>query len=145
MAVAGVWWVAAGRRLEYECWQLDVAVMLLLLQTVFPHLLPSQLWQAHRSQRGFCQVSYLGGLNWPRYSVLLIYRGCVYHGIGYITVACWTHFLAPWYFLQNHSNSLEPIYGRQFLAKSAHRDSLCSRFAGDNFRKVNSSPPVNAG
>ena len=29
--------------------------------------------------------------------------------------------------------------------KSAHHDSLCSRFAGDNFSKINSSLPTNAG
>ena len=48
------------------------------------------------------------------------------------------------YFLQNRINTLDPIRGRQFFAKSAHRDSLCSRFAGSNF-EINSSLPVNAG
>ena len=70
------------------------------------------------------------------YSVSPIYRGRVYRGIGYIAVACWTPFF--WrprarYFSRNRGNSLDPIRGRQFFAKSAHRDSLCSRFAGDNF------------
>ena len=77
------------------------------------------------------------------YSVSPIYRGRVYRGIGYIAVACWTPFF--WrprarYFSRNRGNTLDPIRGRQFFAKSAHRDSLCSRFAGDNF-----SRPVNAG
>ena len=52
------------------------------------------------------------------------------------------------YFSRNRGNSLEPIRGRQFFAKSAHRDSLCSRFAGDNFSRNQLKPmslPVNAG
>ena len=70
------------------------------------------------------------------YSVSPIYRGRVYRGIGYIAVACWTPFF--WrprarYFSRNRGNTLDPIRGRQFFAKSAYRDSLCSRFAGDNF------------
>ena len=72
------------------------------------------------------------------YSVSPIYRGRVYRGIGYIAVACWTPFF--WrprarYFSRNSSNTLDPIRGWQFFAKSAHRDSLCSRFAGDNFSR----------
>ena len=39
------------------------------------------------------------------------------------------------YFSRNRGNTLDPIRGRQFFAKSAHRDSLCSRFAGDNFSR----------
>ena len=39
------------------------------------------------------------------------------------------------YFSRNCVNSLDPICGRQFFAKSAHRRSLCSRFAGDNFSR----------
>ena len=73
-----------------------------------------------------------------QYSVSPIYRGHVYRGIGYIAVACWTPFF--WrprarYFSRNRGNSLDPIRRRQFFAKSAHRDSLCSRFAGDNFSR----------
>ena len=73
-----------------------------------------------------------------RYSVSPIYRGRVYRGIGYIAVACWTPFF--WrprarYFSRNRGNTLDPIRGRQFFAKSAHRDSLCSRFDGDNFSR----------
>ena len=50
------------------------------------------------------------------------------------------------YFSRNHGNSLDPIHGRQFFAKFAHRDRLCSRSAGDIFRETNStSLPVNAG
>ena len=72
----------------------------------------------------------------PWYSVLLIYRRRVYRGIGYIAVACWTPFfgaqerdiLSP-----NRGNSVGPIRGRQFFAKSAHRYRLCSLFAADNF------------
>ena len=71
------------------------------------------------------------------YSVSPIYRGRVYRGIGYIAVACWTPFFCPpiwqilqtwcpraWYFSRNRGNSLHSIRGRQFFAKSAHRDSL---------------------
>ena len=73
-----------------------------------------------------------------QYSVSPIYRGRVYRGIGYIAVPCWTPFF--WrprarYFSRNRGNTLDPIRKRQFFAKSAHRDSLCSRFAGDNFSR----------
>ena len=51
------------------------------------------------------------------YSVLPIYRGHVYRGIGYIAVACWTHFLAP-------KNTI-------FLAKMAV--TPWTQFVGDNF------------
>ena len=92
------------------------------------------------------------------YSVSPIYRGRVYHGIGYIAVACWTPFFSPpisrilqtWrprarYFSQNGVNSLHSIHGRHFFAKSAHRDSLCSCSLETIFREINSSLPVNAG
>ena len=76
-------------------------------------------------------------LQWyMQYSVLPIYRGGVYRGIGYIAVACWTPFFGAQernIFHQNRGNSLTPIWGRQFFVKCAHRDSLCSLFAGDNF------------
>ena len=49
------------------------------------------------------------------------------------------------HFSRNRCNSFDPIRGRQFFAKSAHCDSLCSRYAGDNFCEINSSQPVNAG
>ena len=68
--------------------------------------------------------------------VLPIYHGRVYRGIGYIAVACWTPFFwcpRTQYFSWNRSNSLDPIHGRQFFAKCAHHDRLCSQFAGDNF------------
>ena len=82
------------------------------------------------------------------YSVSPIYRGRVYRGIGYIAVACWTPFF--WrprarYFLRNRGNTLDPIRGRQFFAKSAHRDSLCSRFAGDNFSQNQLWPTCQCG
>ena len=83
-----------------------------------------------------------------RYSVSPIYRGRVYRGIGYIAVACWTPFF--WrprarYFSRNRGNTLDPIRGRQFFAKSAHRDSLCSRFAGDNFSRNQLWPTCQCG
>ena len=92
------------------------------------------------------------------YSVSPIYRGRVYRGIGYIAVACWTPFFCPpisrilqtWrprarYFSRNLGNSLHSIRGRQFFAKSAHLDSLCSCSLETIFRQINSSLPVNAG
>ena len=44
------------------------------------------------------------------------------------------------YFSRNRGNSLDPIRGGQFFAKSAHRDSFCSRFAGDNFSRNQLKP-----
>ena len=49
------------------------------------------------------------------------------------------------YFSQNHGNTLDPIRGRQFFTKSAHRDSLCSRFAGDNFSRNQLQPTCQCG
>ena len=96
-----------------------------------------------------CEVALLKSY----YSVSPIYRG-----IGYIVVACWTPFFCPpisrilqtWcprvrYFLRNRGNSLHSIRGRQFFAKSAHRDSPCSCSLETIFREINSSLPVNAG
>ena len=48
-------------------------------------------------------------------------------------------------FSRNRGNSLHSIRGRQFFAKSAHRDSLCSCSLESIFREINSSLPVNAG
>ena len=48
-------------------------------------------------------------------------------------------------FSRNCGNSLHSIGGRQFFAKSAHRDSLCSCSLETIFREINSSLPVNAG
>ena len=48
-------------------------------------------------------------------------------------------------FSRNRGNSLDPIHGRQFFTKSAHRDSICSCSKETIFRKINSSLPVNAG
>ena len=82
------------------------------------------------------------------YSVSPIYRGHVYRGIGYIAVTCWTPFF--WrprarYFSRNRGNTLDRIHGRQFFAKSAHRDNLCSRFAGDNFSRNQLWPTCQCG
>ena len=49
------------------------------------------------------------------------------------------------YFSRNRGNSLDPIRGRQFFAKSAHRDSLRSRFAGDNFSRNQLKPTCQCG
>ena len=92
------------------------------------------------------------------YSVSLIYRGRVYRGIGYIAVACWTPFFCPpisrilqtWrprvrYFSQNRGNSLHSIRGRQFFAKSAHHDSLCSCSLEKIFRRNQLEPTCQCG
>ena len=49
------------------------------------------------------------------------------------------------YFSRNRGNTLDPIRGRQFFAKSAHRDSLCSRFAGGNFSRNQLWPTCQCG
>ena len=49
------------------------------------------------------------------------------------------------YFSRNRGNSLDPIRGGLFFAKSAHRDSLCSRFAGDNFSRNQLKPTCQCG
>ena len=83
-----------------------------------------------------------------RYSVLSIYRGHVYRGIGYIAVTCWTpFFLRPKarYFSRNRGNTLDTIRGRQFFAKFAHRGSIVPGSLETIFREINSGLPVNAG
>ena len=49
------------------------------------------------------------------------------------------------YFSWKCGNSLDPIHRRQFFAKSAHHDSLCSCLQVTIFREINSSLPINAG
>ena len=96
--------------------------------------------------------------SYPLYSVSPIYRGRVYRGIGNIAVPCWTPIFLPTdfanfavvapksvIFFAKPSNSLHLIRGRQFFAKSAHHDSLCSCSLETIFREINSSLPVNAG
>ena len=108
------------------------------------------------NKSGVKRLNTLGHLD--QYSVSPIYRGRVYRRIGYIAVACWTPFFCPpisrilqtWrprarYFSWNRGNSLHSIRGRQFYAKSAHRDSLCSCSLETIFREINSILPVNAG
>ena len=67
----------------------------------------------------------------------LIYHGCMLDPIFW-------HPRAQ-FFSRNCGNTLEPICGRQFFAKSAHRDSLCSRFAGDNFSRNQLQPTCQCG
>ena len=43
------------------------------------------------------------------------------------------------------SNFLDPIRGRQFFVKSAHRDSLCARSQETIFLEIYSGLPVSAG
>ena len=92
------------------------------------------------------------------YSVIPIYHSRVYRGIGYIAVVCWTPFFCPpisrilqtWRprarcLSRYRGNRSDPICGRQFFAKSAHRNSLCSRWQETIFHEINSSLPVYAG
>ena len=86
------------------------------------------------------------------YSVSPIYRGRVYHGIGYIAVACWTPFFGHPFrkfrghaaqecdFSQNRGNSLNPVRGRQFFVKSAHCGYLWSGSQETIFHEICSGP-----
>ena len=76
-----------------------------------------------------------------------IYRGRMLDPIFLPTIS---RILQTWcprvrYFSRNRGNSSHSIRGRQFFAKSAHRDSLCSCSLETIFREINSSLPVNAG
>ena len=67
--------------------------------------------------------------NPPQYSVSPIYRGRVYRGIGYITVACWTPFFCP-----PISRILQTWCPRaQYFREIAV--TPCIQFAGDNFSR----------
>ena len=76
-------------------------------------------------------------ISWSRISRNWIYRGRMLDPIFWRPRAR--------YFSRNRGNSLDPIRGRQFFAKSAHRDSLCSRFAGDNFSRNQLKPTCQCG
>ena len=76
---------------------------------------------------------------WPSPKIYIYIMYSRYIAVVYIpeldiSVVCWTPFLA-WYFSRNRGNYLNPIRGKQFFAKSAHRDRFCSRFAGDHFSR----------
>ena len=58
------------------------------------------------------------------------------------------HFWRPRarYFSRKRGNTLDPIRGRQFFAKSAHRDLAFVPSSPETiFREINSGLPVNAG
>ena len=90
--------------------------------------------------------------NYTLYSVLPIYRGPVYSGIGYIAVACWTPFFCHPYrlfrghgaqernFSRNRGNSLDPIRWRQFFVKFTYRGCLWSGSQETIFREICSGP-----
>ena len=85
---------------------------------------------------------------WVHYSVSPIYRGRVYRGIGYIAVACWTPFFGAQERDIYREIAVTPwtqFVGDNFFAKSTHRDSLCSRFAGDNFSRNQLKPTCQCG
>ena len=73
-----------------------------------------------------------------KYSVLPIYRGPVYGGIGYIAVACWTPL-----FWHQHGIMVTPW--THFVGDNFSCDSFCSRSQETIFRKINSSLYVNTG
>ena len=82
------------------------------------------------------------------YIVFPIYRGGVYHGIGYIAVTCWTPYFGPQerdIFREIAVTPWTPLAGDNLFAKSAYRDTLCSCSQETIFREINSSLPVNAG
>ena len=66
----------------------------------------------------------------PDISRLCISRNCIYRG-RMLDPIFWRPRTR--YFSRNRGNSLDPIRGRQFFVKFAHRDRLCSWSAGDNF------------
>ena len=75
-----------------------------------------------------------------------IYRGRMLDPIFWPPIS---RILQTWrpgarYFSRNRGNSLHSICGRQFFAKSAHQDSLCSCSLETIFCEINSSLPVNA-
>ena len=107
-----------------------------------------------------CTVAMLGGpclqqvtgntsrLNQPQSAIIPdISQSCISRNLIYRS-----HLLDPilrsprvQYFWWNRGNSWDPICGRQFSTKSAHRDSLYSRLQETIFHEISASPPVNAG
>ena len=88
----------------------------------------------------------------PDISRSCIARNWIYRGRMLDPIFCppISRILQTWrprarYFSRNRGNSLHSIRGRQFFAKSAHRDSLCSCSLETIFREIYSSLPVNAG
>ena len=82
------------------------------------------------------------------YSVSPIYRGCIYRGIGYIAVACWTPFF--WrprarYFSRNRGNTLFQFAGDNFSRNLLTAIAFVPGSPETIFRKINSGLPVNAG
>ena len=122
----------------------------LILKHDISNLKSLKMWAPfiHFTPTGIFNVQYLQICTIEYYSVLPIYCGCV-------LLQNWIYrgrMLDPIFsaqehniFLRNRGHSLDPIRGRQFFAKSAYRDSLCSRLLETIFREINSSLPVNAG
>ena len=82
----------------------------------------------------------------PDISRSCISRNWIYRGRMLDPIFCppITRILQTWhpraqYFSRNRGNSLHSIRGRQFFAKSAHRDSLCSCSLETIFCEINSS------
>ena len=83
-----------------------------------------------------------------RNSVLPIYRGRVYRGIGYIAVACWTSFFGAQ--KRGIFREIAVTPWTQFVADNFSRNLLTAiAFVPDSqeiiFHEINSSLPVNAG
>ena len=82
------------------------------------------------------------------YSVLPIYRGRVYRGIGYIAVACWTPiFWRPRarYLSRNQGNTLDLIRGDNCSRNLLTAIDFVPSSPETIFREINSGLPVNAG
>ena len=82
------------------------------------------------------------------YSVLPIYHGRVYRGIGYIAVAYWTPFFGAQerdIFLEIAVTPLAHFGGDNFLRNLLTAIAFCSRSQETIFREINWSLTVNAG
>ena len=114
----------------------------LIIRTMFAH---SLVTEAARTSVVMVQWK-------PDISRSCISRNWIYRGRMLDPIFCppISQILQTWrprarYFSLNRGNSLHSIRGRQFFAKSAHRDSLCSCSLETIFRQINLSLPVNAG
>ena len=94
------------------------------------------------------QNTYFFWSDWWKYSVLPIYRGRVYRGIGYIAVTCWTPFLGAQECVIFREIAVTPW--TQFAWDNFTRNLLTAItfVLGPRetiFRETNTSLPVNVG
>ena len=102
----------------------------------------------HRDLKSFLMEDNNPFILGTQYSVLPIYRGCVYRGIGYIAVACWTPFFGAHECYIFREIAVTP--GSLFVGDNFSRNKLTAIafVLGPRetiFRETNSSLPVNAG